>query len=382
MKRKIIIAPDSFKECMTAQEAAKAIERGFRSVFQNEIDIELIPMADGGEGTTQSLGDALSGRFHKQVVTGPLGEPVEATFALSDDKTTAIIEMAEASGLALVPREKRNPLIATTYGTGELIRATLDHGVRKIIIGIGGSATNDGGAGMMEALGGVFSDSNGSWLPRGGGALKNLAQLDLSNLDPRLKEVEILVACDVDNPLLGKNGASTIYGPQKGATESMIEELDEALSQYNDVLVKVTGKNVKDVPGAGAAGGLGTGLMACLNATLEPGVDIVLKETNFRERAKDADLVITGEGRIDNQTIHGKTPIGVARAAKEMGVKVIALCGTLGKGYEVVHEHGIDAAFSIVQGPCELQEAIRNGSTYLELLARNVAMVWKLGECN
>ncbi|SDZ61184.1 glycerate kinase [Evansella caseinilytica] len=379
MIKKIVIAPDSFKESVTAKEAAEAIERGFRSVYSDAIDVDLIPMADGGEGTTQSLADALKGEIHEKVVSGPLGTPVKAVFAVSGDKTTAVIEMAEASGLGLVPKEKRNPLLTTTYGTGELIKAALDLGVSKIILGIGGSATNDGGAGMIEALGGGLYEENGKKLSRGGAALKKLAQLDLTNMDPRLNGVEVIVACDVNNPLLGPDGASAVYGPQKGATDAMVAELDEALKHYNEVLVQVTGNDVKDVPGAGAAGGLGTGLMACLGARLERGVEIILNETRFRERISDASLVITGEGRMDGQTIHGKTPIGVAKAAKENNLPVIALCGTLGKGHEAVFEHGIDAVFSIVPGPCNVEEAIKNGSVYLESLAGNVAKLLKMG---
>lgn len=378
-KTKIVIAPDSFKESMTAKQVAKAIERGFRSVYQDSIEIDLIPMADGGEGTTQSLADELEGTLYEKEVTGPLGNRVTATYAISGDGSTAIIEMAEASGLHLVPKEKRNPLKTTTFGTGELIKAALDKGVSKMILGIGGSATNDGGAGMIEALGGIIYGTGNKTLARGGGALIDLTDIDLSNLDPRLKSVEVEVACDVDNPLLGPNGASAIYGPQKGATEEIIVQLDDALRNFHEVISKATGKDVKDIPGAGAAGGLGAGVLAVLDAKLTRGIDIVLRETNFFDRVTNADLVITGEGRMDGQTIYGKTPIGVAKAAKQNGVaKVIALCGTLGKGYEAVFEHGIDAAFSITPGPCQLEEAITNGAEFLEGVARNVACICHL----
>lgn len=376
LQMKIVIAPDSFKESMTAKQAAEAIELGFRSVFGESLKTDIIPMADGGEGTTQSLADALQGKMYEQVVTGPLGEKVMATYALSGNQSLAIIEMAEASGLALVPVEKRNPLITSTYGTGELIKAALDHGVEKIILGIGGSATNDGGAGMIEALGGelIYRDSQPS--SRGGGALLDLIDIDLTNLDPRLKQTEIVVACDVDNPLLGANGASAIYGPQKGATEEMVEQLDKALANYDSVLARVTGRDVKDIPGAGAAGGIGAGLLHCFDAFLEKGVEIVLQETDFYKRASEADLVITGEGKIDAQSIYGKTPIGVAQAAKAQGIKkVIAFCGTLGKDYELVYDAGIDAVFSIAEGPCTLDEALTRGPEFLEAAARNVARV-------
>ncbi|AUJ23547.1 glycerate kinase [Virgibacillus dokdonensis] len=376
-KPKIVIAPDSFKESMTAKQAAKAIERGFRSVYANALEVDIIPMADGGEGTTQSLADGLQGTLYEKEVTGPLGESVVANYAISGDRSTAIIEMAEASGLHLVPKEKRNPLITTTFGTGELIKAALDKGVTKIILGIGGSATNDGGAGMIEALGGIFYDNHGYQLERGGGALSHLAQIDLSHLDVRLKSIEVEVACDVDNLLLGPYGASAVYGPQKGATEEMVQQLDDALYTFHEVIVKATGTSVKNVPGSGAAGGLGAGLLAVLHAKLRPGIDIVLKESQFFNRVKHADLVITGEGKIDRQTIYGKTPIGVAKAAKKCGIpKVIAFCGTLGKGYETIYAYGIDAAFSITPGPCQLEEAMIHAEAYLEGVARNVARIY------
>jgi glycerate kinase len=376
---KIVIAPDSFKESMTAKQAAEAVARGFRKIYGDSIELDLIPMADGGEGTTQSLKDALDGQMYEKKVTGPLGNQITARYAISGDRSTAIIEMAEASGLALVPKEKRNPLFTTTYGTGELMKAALDQDVSKIILGIGGSATNDGGAGMIEALGGILYNHHHEKLARGGGALANLSSVDLTNLDPRLNELEILVACDVDNPLLGSNGASAVYGPQKGAIEEMVAQLDESLANFHDVFKKTTGKDVKDIPGAGAAGGLGAGLLF-LHATLERGIDIVLRETNFKKRIADASIVITGEGKIDGQTIYGKTPIGVANAAKQSGAKVIAICGTLGKGYKAVLDHGIDAAFSIAGGPCTLEEALSNGPEYLEDTARNVAQVLQMKE--
>ncbi len=363
---------------MTAKQAADAIARGVRSVFQDTVELDIIPMADGGEGTMQSLADALLGDTYEKTVTGPLGDAVKATYALSGDKSTAIIEMAEVSGLALVPSERRNPYFTTTYGTGELVRTALDHHVSKIIIGIGGSATNDGGAGMLEALGGRFFDKNQTPLSRGGLALLDLATVDLRNLDARLADIEIVVACDVSNPLLGPNGASEVYAPQKGATREMVHKLDLALANFHRVLKRETGKDVANVPGAGAAGGLGYGLLACLNAKLERGIEIVLRETNFHQRVLDASVVLTGEGKMDGQTIYGKTPIGVAKAAKQTGSKVIALCGTLENGYEAVFDYGIDAAFSITHGPEELEHALENSEVYLENTARNVAKVLQL----
>ncbi|MDQ0233043.1 glycerate kinase [Metabacillus malikii] len=365
---------------MTAKQAAEAVKRGFESIYKGSVVYDLIPMADGGEGTIQSLAVGLNGSLHEKVVTGPLGEPVKAKYAISGDQSTAIIEMAEASGLALVPYEKRNPLKTTTYGTGELIKAALDHGVSKIILGIGGSATNDGGAGMIMALGGVLYAKDGNSIARGGEALQELVKMDLTNMDPRLKQVRIEVACDVDNPLLGPRGASAVYGPQKGATPEMVEQLDKALANYHDVMKRATGKDVKTTPGAGAAGGIGVSLLACLDAKLVPGIDIVLKHTNFAERVADADIVITGEGKIDSQTTYGKAPIGVAKLAKKYSdATVIAICGTLGDGHEIVFEHGIDAAFSIVRGPCQIEDAIKNALENLEATARNIARVMKIG---
>lgn len=376
--KKIIIAPDSFKESMTAKEAAEAIASGFKSVYQSTAELEVIPMADGGEGTTVSLADALHGKIHYRTVTGPLDNPVRAAYAISGDGTAAIIETAEASGLERIAPEKRNPLLTTTYGTGELIKAALDHGVSKIILGIGGSATNDGGSGLLEALGAVFYHKNGELLKWGGGNLIHLHDVDISNLDKRLQDVEIMVACDVDNQLLGPDGASAVFGPQKGATPQMVELLDQALSNYHDVIEKVLHKSVKNIAGSGAAGGLGAGLLAFLDATLQRGVDIILTETRFHERSAGADLVITGEGKIDGQTIYGKTPIGVAKAAKQHNTPVIALCGTLGENYEKVFEYGIDAAFSIVPTPCDLEDALQHGRVYLEDLAKNIARISKL----
>ncbi|GAB4073826.1 glycerate kinase [Barrientosiimonas marina] len=378
LNKQILIAPDSFKESMTAQQASEAIIRGFRSIVPDTWKFDSLPMADGGEGTMQSLADALGGRIYETFVTGPLGDAVTATYAISGDQSTAIIEMAEASGLHLVPENQRNPLVTTTYGTGELIKAALNHGVSKIILGIGGSATNDGGAGMIQALGGRFYDEQAQPLKHGASPLLELADIDVTHIDARLQSTHISVACDVDNPLLGPTGASAVYGPQKGADDISVATLDQALNHYHNVLASVTGHNVKAVPGAGAAGGLGASLLAFLNAALEPGIQIVLEETRFYERVKHADLVITGEGKIDRQTIYGKTPVGVAQAAKHYHVPVIALCGTLGTDYEDVLKHGIDAIFSIVNEPGQpLQQTLRNGETSLEATSKNIASVLK-----
>ncbi|WP_143414753.1 glycerate kinase [Geobacillus sp. E263] len=375
---KVIIAPDSFKESLSALEVANAIEKGFRDIFP-EAEYVKIPMADGGEGTVQSLVDATGGRIVKTEVTGPLGDRVQAFFGMLGDGKTAVIEMAAASGLHLVPSEKRNPLVTTTRGTGELILAALDEGAEHIIIGIGGSATNDGGAGMIQALGGRLLNRHGQEIGPGGGSLSELADIDLSGLDQRLKCVKIEVACDVDNPLTGPKGASAIFGPQKGATPEMVATLDNNLKHYADVIERVLGKQVKDIPGAGAAGGLGAGLLAFLEAKLKRGVEIVLETVNFHERIQGASLVITGEGRIDRQTIFGKTPIGVAKAAKRYNIPVIAIAGSVSDDSDVVRSYGIDALYSIVPGIIPLEKALANARYYVTQTARNIAAVCKIG---
>jgi glycerate 2-kinase len=375
---KVIIAPDSFKESLSALEVANAIEKGFRDIFP-EAEYVKIPMADGGEGTVQSLVDATGGRIVKTEVTGPLGDRVKAFFGVLGDGKTAVIEMAAASGLHLVPSEKRNPLVTTTRGTGELILAALDEGAEHIIIGIGGSATNDGGAGMIQALGGRLLDRHGQEIGLGGGSLSELADIDLSGLDVRLKHVKIEVACDVDNPLTGPKGASAVFGPQKGATPEMVATLDKNLHHYADVIERVLGKQVKDIPGAGAAGGLGAGLLAFLEAELKRGVEIVLETVKFHERIQDASLVITGEGRIDGQTIFGKTPIGVAKAAKRYNIPVIAIAGSVSDDSDVVLSHGIDALYSIVPGIIPLEKALANAEYYVTKTARNIAAACNIG---
>ncbi|MBG9450920.1 glycerate kinase [Cytobacillus firmus] len=374
---KIVIAPDSFKESLSALEAANAIERGFKSIFPHA-QYKKLPMADGGEGTVQSLADATDGRIIECTVTGPLGEPVQSFFGLMGDGKTAVIEMAAASGLHLVPPEKRNPLLTSTRGTGELITAAVDTGVQHIIIGIGGSATNDAGAGMIQALGGKLYDKTGREIGPGGGAIAELSAIDMSNLDPRLRDVDIEVACDVDNPLTGPRGASAIFGPQKGATPEMVQLLDRNLGHFADIVEHALGKPFRDIEGAGAAGGIGGSLLAFLNADLKRGIDIVLDAVNFEEEVKGADLVITGEGRIDSQTIYGKTPIGVAKAAKKHGIPVIGLAGSLSNDSQIVHDHGIDALFSIVPGVITLPDAFEKAALYMERTARNIAAIMKM----
>lgn len=369
---KIIIAPDSYKESLTAMEVATAIETGFRHIIPNA-EYYKLPMADGGEGTVQSLVDATNGTIIQHPVTSPLGQSVMGFYGLFGDGKTAVIEMAAASGLHLVPNEQRNPLKTTSFGTGELIKAALDRKVEKIIIGIGGSATNDGGLGMLQALGVKMQDHHGNELAYGGEALADLATIDCSTIDPRLAHVQLEVACDVNNPLCGEHGASYVFGPQKGATPAMVAHLDRCLDHYANIIQQQLGVDVKDKPGAGAAGGLGAALLGFLGAELRSGIEIVMDAVQFEQKLSDADLVITGEGRIDSQTIHGKTPIGVARVAKKHQLPVIAIAGCLSNDYHVVHQHGIDAAFSVVPRSMTLADALQDARINVETSARNVA---------
>ncbi|MGL6176554.1 MAG: glycerate kinase [Vibrionaceae bacterium] len=374
---KIVIAPDSFKESLSAMAVADAIEAGFKQVFPDAQYVKL-PMADGGEGTVQSLIDATQGRLFEVPVTAPLGNRVQGFLGLLGDGKRAVIEMAAASGLHLVAPEQRNPLITSSFGTGELILRALDLGVTHLILGIGGSATNDGGAGMMQALGAKLLKNDGSAIAHGGAALAELASIDLSTLDPRLSSLHIEVACDVDNPLCGAKGASAVFGPQKGATPEMVAQLDSALSHYADCIERATGKQVRDIAGTGAAGGMGAALVGLLNAKLKPGIAIVIEALNLAHIVADADLVITGEGRIDSQTIHGKTPIGVARCAKQFGKPVIGIAGCLSDDCGVVHAHGLDAVFAVVNRAMPLPEALATAKINLELTARNVAALYQL----
>ena len=375
---KIVIAPDSYKESLSALEVAQAVEAGFRQVFP-DAEYVLVPVADGGEGTVDAMVAATGGRKEIVTVTGPLGEPVEAFYGLTGDGGTAVIEMAAASGLMLVPAAARNPLRTSSRGTGELIRAALDAGARRFILGIGGSATNDGGAGMVQALGARLLDLEGRELDGSGGDLARLERIDVSALDPRLAECRIEVACDVDNPLTGARGASAVFGPQKGATPEMVQALDANLARLARIVGRDLGVAVDTVPGAGAAGGMGAAMLAFFGATLKPGIEIVTAAVDLDDHVRDADLVITGEGRIDFQTVHGKTPIGVARVAKRHGKPVIGIAGSLGAEVGVVHAHGIDAVFSVLGKPCTLDEALRDAAANVELTARNVAAVLRIG---
>ncbi|AIQ67351.1 glycerate kinase [Paenibacillus graminis] len=376
-EKTFVLAPDSFKESMTAKEVCIAMEKGLRKVYPAAHYIH-VPMADGGEGTVQSLVDASGGEIHYKEVTGPLGQKVAAKYGILGGGHTAAIEMASASGIHLVSKETRNPMVTTTYGTGELIRECLDRGIRKIIIGIGGSATNDGGAGMAEALGARFLDESGAELPRGGGSLDRLANIDISALDERLRHVQMIVACDVTNPLCGEQGASRVFGPQKGATPEMVQKLDVSLAHYAEVVKQQLHKDVRDLPGAGAAGGLGAGLLIFTQAVLQKGIEIVIEYTGLKEKLAGADVVFTGEGGIDFQTKFGKTPYGVARAAKASGQKVIAVAGYIGEGIDALYEEGFTAIFGIVPGASGLEKLLAEGPQNVERTCENIARILKL----
>lgn len=376
---KIVIAPDSYKESLSALQVATEIEAGFREIFPQAHYIKL-PVADGGEGTVEAMVAATQGKIVKLEVTGPLGKKVDAFYGLSGDEQTAFIEMAAASGLELVPAAQRDPLITTSYGTGELIHNALDKGVKHFIIGIGGSATNDGGAGMMQALGAQLLDAQDQQIGFGGGALPDLARIDNSQLDARIKQCRFEVACDVTNPLTGKEGASAIFGPQKGAAPAQVTQLDAALQHYAAIIQRDLDIDVLHVPGGGAAGGMGAALHAFCQAELRRGIEIVTEALGLDALVKDATLVITGEGRIDSQTIHGKVPIGVAKVAKRYNKPVIGIAGSLTADVGVVHQHGIDAVFSIIYSICTLEEALEKSAENLRLSSRNVAALLKMGQ--
>lgn len=379
MAQKLIIAvaPDSFKGVMTALEAASCIERGLRRILTG-IVVRKIPMADGGEGAMRAIVESMGGRTVRRTVHDPLGRKISASFGMSGDDRTAVVEMAAASGLALLKPKERNPMVTTTRGTGELIRHALKLGAKHILVGIGGSATNDGGTGMARALGVRFYDVRGNPLPEGGGALARLVRIDMRGHDPRLKRVSVEVACDVDNPLVGPHGAARVYAPQKGATPAMVKKLDAGLKHLAGVIKRDMGADIVNVPGAGAAGGLGAGLMAFLGGHLRPGVDIVIDSVGLRRRMRGCDLVITGEGRMDGQTTYGKTAAGVARVAGELGIPVIAISGCVGGDAGKVHAIGIDASFSALQESMGEEDLPTRGPAMLEHCAEQVARVMAL----
>jgi glycerate kinase len=372
---RFVVAPDSYKGSLSAVEVANIIEEGLLQVFP-KAEVLKVPIADGGEGTVEAFLSALGGEKHLLEVKGPLGNSVEAFYGILPDGT-GVVEMAAASGLPLVGA-KRNPLITTTFGTGELIKAALDKGCHTIIVGIGGSATNDGGIGMAQALGIHFLDASGEELGFGGGSLAGLKKIDMAGLDPRIKKTSIIVACDVDNPLCGPYGASAVFGPQKGATPQDVKTLDANLRHYAKIIEEQLGIDILEMPGAGAAGGLGAGLVSLLGASLKPGIEIVIASTKLEEKIRGADLVITGEGKTDFQTAHGKAPVGIAKVAKRLGVPVIAISGGLGEKYQEVYKAGLDAVFSIAPGPISFEQSFKNGARYLKDKVINIARLLQI----
>ena len=375
---RVVIAPDKFKGCLSAPEVARSMARGVYAACP-EAEIDLIPMADGGEGTVEALVVATSGTFHEAIVTGPLGEPVRARFGVLNDGTTAVIEMATASGLVLVPFDRRDPRITSTRGTGELVRHALDLNCSRIILGIGGSATNDGGAGFAQALGVRLLDNEDNELPPGGLALSQLARIDAGKIDPRLAACRIQVACDVDNRLSGPSGASAIYGPQKGATLAMIKELDRALAHLARIIERDLGPKVAEIPGGGAAGGLGAGLVGFAGGSLTPGVELVIAAVRLEAHMRQADLCLTGEGAIDASSAYGKTAVGVSRVARKLGIPCLALAGMIGEGAEAVLAEGIDAYVSIAPGPGPFEAAITHAEVRLERATEQLVRIFLSG---
>lgn len=373
---KFVLAPDSFKESMTAKEVCIAMKNGIQKVIPNA-QIIAVPMADGGEGTTDSLVDATNGRKYQINVTGPLNQKVSAYYGISGDGQTAIIEMAQASSLSYVAKSKRTPetiLKTTTYGTGELINAALKHNVKKIIIGLGGSSTNDGGAGMAQALGVKFFDQNHHEITQklAGGALDQIANIDLSSINPRIKDTKFLLASDVTNPLTGPNGASSVFGPQKGADDTTVKTLDQNLSHYAQVIEQTIDKNVAQISGSGAAGGLGAGLIAFTNASIHPGVQLIAQETKLEAKIKGADYVFTGEGGTDFQTKFGKTPFGVTKIAKKYHIPVISLAGYLGQGIDQLYDEGFTAIFGILAKAESIEQALKDGPINVTRTTENI----------
>ena len=378
---KIIIAPDSFKENLTSLEVATCIEKGIKKVLPHARCIK-IPMADGGEGTVQSLVDATRGRIYKKQVIGPLGNKVTARYGMLGDGHTAVIEMAEASGLPLVPRSERNPMLTTTFGTGQLITDALNRGARTIIIGLGGSATVDGGSGLVQALGVKFRSADGKVIPHygSGGMLARICGIDMKSLDPRIKKTKFIIASDVTNSLCGPDGAAYVFGPQKGATPAMVKTLDDNLKHFADIIRKELKKRIIDLRGAGAAGGLGAGLVAFTGAKIKRGIDLVINITGLSSHIKGADLVITGEGRVDFQTAFGKTPAGVAWAARKFGVPCVAIGGSLADDARGVFEHGISGLESAAARDMDLAEAIRESRKHLEFAGERVMRLLLIGK--
>jgi glycerate kinase len=381
---KIIIAPNSFKGSLTAFEVADCIEVGVKKVFPNSKIIK-VPVADGGDGTMEVLVNAVGGKIYTKKVCGPLGNPVNAKYGILKDKKTAVIEIAYACGLRLVPKNKRNPLITTTYGVGELINEVVKRGCKKIIIGVGGSATVDGGSGMAKALGYKLLKKNGEEIKFGGGSLSCLDRIEGKEIMERYKDVEIIVALDVTNPLLGKIGAARVFGPQKGATPEMVDILERNLSRFARIIKRDLNKDVTKIVGGGAAGGLGAALYAFLNAkvsssdVLESGISIVIKMTNLERKIKTADLVITGEGKIDTQSIYGKAPIGVAKLARKYNIPVLCIVGSIGNITEEIYKTGISSIINIIKFPMDLDYAMKNSKELLIDTAQRAAAMIKIG---
>ena len=375
---KIVIAPQTFKGNLSGLQAARAIQRGVLAADPSAETV-LVPIADGGDGTLNALVDSTGGQQFRNIVTGPLGQPLEASWGVMGDGLTAVIEMARPSGLALVPPRSRDPRITTTRGTGEIIKQALDKGFVRIIVGLGGSATNDGGAGMASALGARFLDAQGQSLPDGGAALAHLDRIDVSSLDPRLKAVSVVAATDVTNPLCGPTGASAVYGPQKGASPEVVAELDAALSNFGMIVGRDLGRDVMDSPGTGAAGGLGAGLMAFAGAEIMSGIDMVCEVLDFDVHLEGADLVITGEGGADRSTIYDKAPVGVARQARLKGVPTILLAGTLGQGHEELYQHGITGIVCIADRPMSFTQSLRRSEKLLESAAERALRLIQMG---
>jgi glycerate kinase len=375
---KVLIAPQGFKGGVSALEAARAIERGVRATAP-EAETVLVPVADGGDGTLNALVEGTGGRLFRSTVAGPLGRPLQAAWGVMGDGETAVVEMALASGLALLAPSQRNPRDTTTQGTGEIMREALDRGFTRIIVGLGGSATNDGGTGMAGALGARFLDAGDLPLPAGGAVLARLARIDVSGLHPKLGEATIVGATDVTNPLCGPTGASSIYGPQKGASPAVVDELDSALGNLARVVHRDLGQDVAERPGAGAAGGLGAGLMVFAGAELRSGIDMVCEVLGFDAHLEGVDLVITGEGRADQSTVYNKAPVGVARRALARGVPTILLAGSLGRGFEELYQHGIAGIICIADRPMRFDQSLRRTEELLEGAAERALRLMRTG---
>ncbi len=367
----IVIAPDSFKECLTAKEVAHHMTQGVLSVFPLAT-IHSVHISDGGEGLLEAIMNGKEGSLVAVEVLDPLMRKIEAHYGIIEESNTAVIEMAKASGLELLKEEEKNPLLTSTFGTGQLIKDALDRGCKKIIIGIGGSATNDGGTGMVSALGAQFLDKKGVQLAHGGGNLHQLHKIDLSGFDKRIKTCEIIVACDVSNPLTGINGASFVYGEQKGGTKEALKILDRNLAHYGKVIKTTLDVDILETPGAGAAGGTGAALLAFMNGTLINGITLLLETLAVEKYISGADLVITGEGKIDAQTLNGKTIFGVASMAKRHGVPVLVITGKIGENIERIYDLGVSSVFSIVNKPMSLEDAIKNAPKLIENCVRNI----------